>query len=175
MDQLSEGRGHRPGREFKRRGPRWVAPDLDQEAGELERHARDYGHDPEQVKTAAAGGRLASVSKKVMKTLGNVSTRDPWFTRRGGAKGDPHAGEEQHGRKGSWRPSVIGAEYGRDVRSVGRGFKKRSEMPAPIIVHTPGKPPELVAGNTRTFHAMVQAGVRPHAYHVHYDPEKRYT
>jgi hypothetical protein len=48
-------------------------------------------------------------------------------------------------------------------------------MPAPIIVHTPGRSPELVAGNTRTFHAMVQAGARPHAYHFHYDPEQRYT
>jgi len=171
--QLDEGRGRRPGREYKPRRPNWVAPDLDQEADELERHAKEHGLDPAALRRSADRGRLQPVSKKAMRTLVNTSHTDPWFTQRGGTKKDPYSSEGIAGRRGAWRPSVIGQEYGRDVRSVGRGFKQGDPMPAPIIVHTPGKPPELIAGNTRTFHAMIQAGVRPHAWHVHHDPSAK--
>lgn len=155
ISSLHEGSGYRARREFKPRSPQWVAPDLDRESDELERHAQENKFNANSLKTAARGGRLAPVSKKVLKTLVNVSATDPFFAK---ARG--------------WKPYKLGQEYRRDVRQVGHGFKEGSKMPAPIIVHTPGRPPELVAGNTRTFYAVAQAGVRPWAFHVQFDPRR---
>lgn len=128
----------------------WSTPKWDRERGEFARVSKETGLPFEKLRRAFNRGRVAPVSDDHFGSLENT---------------DANSGE--HTTVDSVHQ--MGKAYGgKDSVGIHRALTKGDTLPAPIILHRPGKNPSLVAGNTRLTMATV-LGKRPHALHVNVD------
>lgn len=133
--------------------PKWVRPDVTHtgERGELLRTRRSLGRKGKTRPGVSAADLHKAVSKA---KLGHLS--------------DKHWSKATN--TDSWKLDKKAAAkhaetYGRDIKRVYKGFKAGDKIPAPIVLHRPGKRPYVVAGNTRLMAASA-TGIRPKVLHV---------
>ncbi len=131
----------------------WSTPKWHHERGEFVRVAKETGLPFEKLRRAFNRGRVAPVSDDHFGSLENT---------------DANSGE--HTTVDSVHQ--MGKAYGgKDSVGIHHALIKGDTLPAPIILHRPGKNPSLVAGNTRLTMATV-LGKRPHALHVNVDEDR---
>ena len=128
--------------------PKWVRPktrpgDEDSEHNELTRTAKELGVPSRNLNRSLATARLGRLSDKHWKSMDNTTSY-----------GTDKASAEWDAKK-----------HNRDIDRIYKGFEGGDEMPAPIVLHRPGKPPYLVGGNTRLM-AAAASGIRPKVLHV---------
>ncbi len=110
----------------------WVTPKFSSEIGEFERHYPKFG-----LKSAdwlrsivEEEGELIELTPKIERSLQNTQMREV--------------------RPGNIEDlDRIGKENKKDFEGIKLGIESGAEFNAPIVVHQEGKPPWLVAGNTR--------------------------
>ena len=126
--------------------PKWHRPNTSKggdEYGELIRTRRELRLKSKELHSAVKRARLGQLSDKHWSKLDNT---------------------------GSWQANKRDADYdakryGRDIKSIYKGYKTGEKMPAPIVLHRPGKKPYLVGGNTRLLAASAMK-IRPKVLHV---------
>ena len=126
-------------------GPRWVRPDTSNqgEGGEIRRTISSLRIPAGALHAAVASAKLAPLSDEHWSQVANTES---WKATKEDA--DYYAGK-----------------YKRDIQKIYDGYKAGAEMPAPIVLHRPGKRPYCIAGNTRLLAASAM-GIRPHVLHV---------
>ena len=107
---------------------RWKRPSLVEERDEIIERARDLRLHPAVLKDAIRRGQLAPLSREIWQRLQNT---DSWKTLT------------------TTQARALAVKYKKDANRVERGFRAGSTFAAPIVLHRAGKPPYLVAGNTR--------------------------
>lgn len=114
----------------------WRKPDVEEEASEIDRTAKELKLDPKALMKSVKGSKLETLDDKTWKKLQNS---DSW---------ESDTVDEANGRA---------YDYDRDIASVFEGMGK--ELPAPIVLMHKNTP-YLIGGNTRLM-ASRALGVRP--------------
>lgn len=127
----------------------WHRPSSDEESDEIKDRAKDLGVHHSKLRKGVEAGKVGPLKKKHWKNLENT---DSWGTKK-----------MKHVKK-------LSKEYGKDYKSVKKGYKRGASMAAPMVVHRKGKNPYLVGGNTRLMVARAKR-VKPHVVHVNLDDE----
>jgi hypothetical protein len=132
--------------EAKEAGPKWLRPNTERggdEYGEISRTRRQLRLKASDLQSAVKKARLGHLSDKHWSKLDNTES---W-------------------KANKWDANHYAKKYKRDIKSVYKGYKQGAEMPAPVVLHRPGKQPYLVGGNTRLLAASAM-GIRPKVLHV---------
>lgn len=130
----------------------WHAPSWGDESGEFDRVAKDKGIDTGRLRRAFDRASVGPVDARDFSRLQNTDANAP----KKPSVDDVHA---------------MGRAYGgKDSQGVHKALSTGKSLPAPIVLHQPGKDPELVAGNTRMTMARAM-GHELHALHVHLGEE----
>jgi hypothetical protein len=133
--------------------PKWRRPDVSRSGdsdksgdayGELRRTIGSLRIPAKDLHAAAKNAKLGALSDK---HWSKISNSESW--------GTTTKAKAQH----------YATAYRRDIKKIYHGFKHGEEIPAPIVLHRKGKPPYVVAGNTRLMAARA-AKIRPKVLHV---------
>lgn len=133
-----------PRGEGPRAHPSWEKPLIEAERGEFERTSEELGIPIERLVEAFHRASLEELSDADWNQLQNADSRDPSWT----------LDDVIAYRTTDDRPER------RDVLRIVEGMKRGDALPAPIVLYRDGRPPYLVAGNTRLLVART-SGRRP--------------
>ncbi len=131
----------------------WAAPKWDRERSEVVRVSKETGLPFEKLRRAFNRGKVAPVSDDHFRDLENT---------------DANSGEHKSVDSVHHMAQSYG---GKDSVGIHKALTKGETLPAPIILHRPGKSPTLVAGNTRLTMAAA-LGQRAHALHINVDESR---
>lgn len=136
---MSETATYESGRESKPPKPQWQRPSLEEEKGELERHAEDSGIDLDSLVQAFEQAELQELSDEDWLNMANCDSSDPTWT------------IEQIRKH---------LEGQRDFKKIEAGLKGGHTIPAPVVLYHKGHRPNLLAGNSRLLGCRA-LGIRP--------------
>lgn len=126
---------------------KWHKPEWGSEEGEFQRVAKDTGVPIERLRAAYDNAKVGPLHPDHFSQLQNTDANT----------GKVQTVDQVH---------AMGREYGgKDTHGIHKGLESGASLPAPIVLHQEGKPPTLVAGNTRLTMATVM-GRPQHALHV---------
>jgi hypothetical protein len=126
--------------------PKWHRPDTSKggpEHGEIQRTRASLKLKAKDLHAAVKRARLGHLSDKHWSSMSNTES---W-------------------KANKWDADYYAKKYKRDIKRVYKGYKEGAKMPAPIVLHRPGKQPYCVGGNTRLLAASA-VGIRPKVLHV---------
>lgn len=116
----------------------WKKPDTEEEHDEIMRQAKASKVNGKELKQKINNTKATEISDDVWSKLGNT---DSWET------------------DTLDKVAKLAKEYGRDYKSILKGFGDEKDMPAPMIIKKNNKY-ELIGGNTRLMVARA-LGIRP--------------
>ena len=125
--------------------PQWQKPSLEEERGELERHAEQSGIDLECLISAFEKAELEELSDEDWMNMENCDSRDTTWTA-------VQVGEHLEGK--------------RDFQKIEDGLKRGDIMPAPVVLYRKGHRPNLLAGNSRLLGCRA-LGITPMVLAIH--------
>jgi hypothetical protein len=123
---------------------KWRNPDIDDEVGEIKRHASHFGITAERLKRVIESGKLVKMNGDMFKKLENTQMREI------------NSIEDLKKR---------GEENDKKWEEIMRRIEAGKSLYAPIVVHQQGNPPWLVAGNTRLMAARAY-NITPKIWYV---------
>lgn len=117
-------------------GPQWEEPSIEEEMGEIERTSEALGVDKEAILKAAESATLEELDEGDWATMINTDSRDVSW---------------KIDEVKDWLKSrtVDGQDETRAIDKLLSGYEMGSRIPAPMVLFIQGKPPYLIAGNSR--------------------------
>ena len=131
--------------------PQWGKPSLEEETGELERHAQESGMDVKSLKEAFKQAELQELCDEDWENMENCDSKDTSWTSQ----------EVHEYLKGK-----------RDFQKIEDGLRSGASMPAPVVLYREGYKPNLLAGNSRLLGCRA-LGIRPMVLAIHLDGRER--
>jgi hypothetical protein len=142
---MSEFLSYEAGVENELPKPQWQKPSLEEEMGELERHAEESEIDLNSLVEAFKQAELQELSDEDWENMENCDSRDTTWT-----------SEQIHEH----------LEGKRDFKKIEDGLSNGATIPAPVVLYREGHKPNLLAGNSRLLGCRA-LGLRPTVLAIH--------